>query len=128
MQERAEAGYVTATACADALARQGNMSFRQAHHMMGRLVNEAIACGGVPLSEVAGTAFTDVTTESVVSHASFGGGPGPASMANILIALEEDWRGITRWKHQKRSRWTTASSRLDDAARELLNHLEVEKN
>lgn len=58
MRERAEAGYVTATACADALAGQGTMSFRQAHRMIGRLVNEAIARGGVPLAEVAGAIST----------------------------------------------------------------------
>lgn len=128
MWERAEAGYVTATACADALARKGTMSFRQAHHMIGRLVNEAIARGGTPLAEVAGAASAELTSESVASRANYGGGPGPASMAAILMALEEDWRAVVRWQHERRSRWAAASSQLDDAVRRLLKHLEVERN
>ena len=80
-----KAGYVTATACADTLARQGTMSFRQAHHMMGRLVNEAITRGGVPLAEVAGTAFTEVTSESVASRANERG----AALLTIHAARRE---------------------------------------
>jgi argininosuccinate lyase len=128
MRERAETGYVTATACADVLARQGTMSFRQAHRLIGRYVNEAIARGGAPLAKVAGTELAELTSEFVVSRANYGGGPGPTSMAAILTTLEEDWRDIARWKHKKRSCWASAASHLDDSVQQLLNRLEAEEN
>lgn len=56
MEERAGAFWSTTSHLADELVRHGDMSFRTAHHVVGRVVRNAIAAGVNP---------TDVTSEMV---------------------------------------------------------------
>jgi argininosuccinate lyase len=131
MRARAEAGYAAATACADALTRTGEFSFRSAHRMTGEMVTEAIARGGVPLAEVAGpflAAIQDLSCESVASGAERGGGPGVESMAAILDRLDQSWRAIARWKHETTRRWAAAERLLHEAVQRLLAQKEVQKS
>ncbi|HEX7590600.1 MAG TPA: hypothetical protein VF375_01510, partial [Candidatus Limnocylindrales bacterium] len=67
MRQAAEEGYITATAVADALVRQG-VAFRAAHHIVGALVAEAER-GGVGLDALddATIAAALATSDDVVA-------------------------------------------------------------
>ncbi|MFL6800056.1 MAG: argininosuccinate lyase [Xanthobacteraceae bacterium] len=85
MRNAAADGYSTATDLADWLVRTLKMPFRQAHHVTGRIVSEAVA-QGVPLHKlplatmqavekrIAGDVFAVLSVDrSVQSRVSFGG-------------------------------------------------------
>lgn len=66
MRERTDANWTTANNLADALVRQCNLSFRTAHHVVGRLVRLAVA-DGIPPREV-GTALLDRAARETINE------------------------------------------------------------
>ena len=95
MRQVAESGFATATDLADWLVREGNVPFREAHHITGRAVKRAEELGltldALPLAELAaidariGPGVYDVLSvdASVASRTSFGG----TAPANVRAAV-----------------------------------------
>ena len=95
MRQVAESGFATATDLADWLVREGNVAFREAHHITGRAVKRAEELGltldALPLAELAaidariGPGVYDVLSvdASVASRTSFGG----TAPANVRAAV-----------------------------------------
>jgi argininosuccinate lyase len=95
MRQVAESGFATATDLADWLVREGNVPFREAHHITGRAVKRAEELGltldALPLAELAaidariGPGVYDVLSvdASVASRTSFGG----TAPANVRAAI-----------------------------------------
>lgn len=65
--ERAQANFCTATDLADALVRHAGLSFRQAHHVVGGVVREALARG--LRADQIGAALVDEVAASVIGRA-----------------------------------------------------------
>jgi hypothetical protein len=108
MLDRAVAGDTTATAAAERLVVEQEMSFREAHHLVGRLLTEAAETNrrssrtpAVPQERRNGPAGLDPT--SVARAARYGGGPGaPAALDDLrhrraAVATEMADR-IGRWR------------------------------
>ncbi len=100
MRGLAESGYATATDLADWLVREGNVPFREAHHITGRAVARAEALGctldAVPLADLQAidARITDAVygvlsvDASVASRKSFGGTAPDNVRAAIRAARE----------------------------------------
>jgi argininosuccinate lyase len=125
MNERAEAGYTTATELANRLVTRGGMPFRTAHHTVGRAVSEAAMRGSTSLSDaLAGLEEdgvrlhhlpTQLNPKDVVDVSIYGGGPGRSSLDACLEALCDDWHNHTQRKREQARKWAAASSLLDEA-------------
>ncbi|WP_288458053.1 argininosuccinate lyase [uncultured Sphingomonas sp.] len=100
MRGLAESGYATATDLADWLVREGNVPFREAHHITGRAVARAEALGctldAVPLADLQAIAARITAAvygvlsvdASVASRKSFGGTAPDNVRAAIRAARE----------------------------------------
>ena len=66
MSERANVNWATATNLADNLVRHAGIPFRSAHHVVGRLVRNAVA-RGIPPSEVT-AAMVDAAAEEAIGR------------------------------------------------------------
>jgi argininosuccinate lyase len=110
MARRVSEGFTTATGYAEELARQGVLSFREAHHAVGEAVNDAIA-RGAGLDEVMAERFgTDAPPDM-----RYGGAAGTDSIPD-LRRRGADLAGRLR---KRRAYWETASIALDRADRQI---------
>jgi len=77
MLARAIAGQTTATAMAERLVAEEDLSFREAHHAVGRMLTEAVGTGRTP---------EGLDPVDVAHAARYGGGPGGSSVVDELWA------------------------------------------
>jgi argininosuccinate lyase len=88
MRAAAEAGFSTATDLADWLVREGNIPFREAHHITGRAVklaeSEGLALSALPLEElqaidarIDARVFSALTVDASVASRKSHGGTAP---------------------------------------------------
>ena len=101
MRAVAEAGFATATDLADWLVREGDVPFREAHHITGRAVKRAEALGvrldALPLDEliaidprIDARVFDVLSVDaSVASRTSFGG-TAPANVRAAVARAQEE--------------------------------------
>lgn len=75
MLERARTDFCTATDLADALVRHAGMSFRQAHHVVGRVVRETVDRG--LRADQIGAALVDEVSRAVVGR--------PAGLSDAVL-------------------------------------------
>jgi argininosuccinate lyase len=100
MATRARLGYTTAAALAEATVTGGGLSFREAHHLIGRMLSDDD--GDFELPDPA----------DVVVAAVHGGGPGASP------PLEEPRRRRAEWVREAAARlrrWGAARAALDEA-------------
>lgn len=117
MRRRAETGFVTATALANRLVRDG-VPFRTAHELVGDAVRGA-AERGETRAVVTGP-FGPVTPpelEEAVAQAHSGGGPG--AVAEMLEHLRADLAEHAAWVARERGTESEADGRLRSAVAEL---------
>jgi len=100
MRAAAEAGFSTATDFADWLVREGNIPFREAHHITGRAVklaeNEGVPMAGLPLealqaidSRIDARVYNVLTVDASVASRTSHGGTAPEQVrARIAEARE----------------------------------------
>ncbi|MCU0561274.1 MAG: argininosuccinate lyase [Desulfobacterales bacterium] len=99
MAAAAEQGYLNATDLADYLVRQG-LAFREAHHVVGRAVREALAAGRelheLALAElqahsplIGADVFDHLRTREVVDRRSCPGGTGRSAVLAAIAAAEQ---------------------------------------
>jgi len=137
--QRARADFSTATDLADLLVRRGGMSFRQAHHVVGAVVREAIAAGlradqiGLDLVDraarrvVGRTARLDAAElaraldpkRSVDGRATIGG-PAPREVRRMIREAEARLRVEERAHRVRVERVQKATARLDREVRAFL--------
>lgn len=113
MLQRAVEGYTTATALADRKVVEEGMSFRDAHHAVGSLINEL---------ESRGEYITDdgLDPASVVAASKYGGGPAPASIEAGLGLLRAEHAAHVEAVDQQDKAWRAAEADLDRAVRRFV--------
>ena len=86
MRAAADEGFITATAVADELVRRG-IPFRTAHHIVGRLVDEAEAAGS-GLADLDDAAFNGALAAAGEPAAALAGDPGMPAILRAAAAVE----------------------------------------
>ncbi|MDT7543410.1 MAG: argininosuccinate lyase [Acidobacteriota bacterium] len=128
MNERAEAGYTTATELANRLVAEGGMPFRSAHHIVGRAVSEAVLSNTTSLTDALARLQTnggslhhptELKPRNVVDASIYGGGPGRSSLDACLKAMYNEWHHHAQRKREQARKWATASSNLDEVVLRL---------
>jgi argininosuccinate lyase len=128
MRRRAVEGFTPATELANRLVTGTGMSFRQAHHEVGRLVTEASA-RGESLADAAVRLFRAhgleadpawVDPAAVADAAAYGGGPAPASLRRITAELRASWEDAAHRLCERVRRWEEGARALDLATAGLL--------
>lgn len=138
MRERAGAFWSTASGLADELARQADLPFRSTHHVVARLVRDAVEAGVSP-AEATGAQLDDAAVAVLGQKLGFGtawvrqqldpeaflasratkGSTSPAEMARQL----EDCYGLLgrhrQWQEQEGERVSSARVALDNAIAEI---------
>ena len=107
MLARAVAGHTTATAAAARLVMEKGVSFREAHHLVGRLLTES--------DDGVGTDSLDPV--SVANAACYGGGPGAPAVTRELLHRRA---AIAAELVVRLRRWRRADIDLAAAVDELL--------
>lgn len=118
MLERAEQGFIVATALANRLVRTG-VPFRAAHYLVGNAVRSAIEVGSVKLADFGPPGWLDGIDESgldlpvlLAAHV-YGGGPGAFEPAfREAVAA---WGAHWRWLNYARRATAAADAALEDA-------------
>ncbi|MGH3687687.1 MAG: hypothetical protein ACRDRU_06050 [Pseudonocardiaceae bacterium] len=118
MTRRAEDGFVTATALANRLVRDG-LPFRTAHHAVGAAVRRAvergqpaIACLELPDGATVDLA-DDLPLSTVVTALDRGGGPG--AFDDGFTPACQAWAEHRSWLRDQRDRLRRADQELSDA-------------
>jgi argininosuccinate lyase len=128
MLRAATRGHTSATELANRLATQGNMSFRTAHHAVGKLIRSALENGGGNLEDLAArwqkaenvsASLGGLDPASVARSSTYGGGPGSDSLNASLKALYAEWVKYNTDKREQVSKWRKAKAALDEAAHNL---------
>lgn len=128
MRRRAVEGFTPATELANRLVTGTGMSFRQAHHEVGRLVTEASA-GGEPLADAADRLFGAhglqadpawVDPAAVAREAAYGGGPAAASLRRVTVELRAGWEDAAQRLRDRVRRWDDGARALDRAVAGVL--------
>ncbi|MFJ1300556.1 argininosuccinate lyase [Pseudomonadota bacterium AL_CKDN230030165-1A_HGKHYDSX7] len=138
MAARAAQDFSTVTDLADLLVRQADLSFREAHHIIGAVVRQALDAGlganGITVAMIdaatreqvgraAGLAQGDVDAcldpaRNVAARVS-AGGPAPQAVRARLAAQREAVRGAEARLQATRARMDAASEALEARARAL---------
>ena len=122
MWRRTVDGCTAATELANRLVCEGGLSFRQAHHEVGALVNEA-SCRGESLETAAarlaaahglGDAFA-LDPRAVAEASAYGGGPASSSRARVVDDLRRGWSHMAGRLADRSRAWAEGSRRLQDA-------------
>jgi argininosuccinate lyase len=119
-------GLTVTTHLAERLVTVG-VPFRTAHHEVGALAWEAVETGE-PLEVVAKRRDPGYGPEllggldpaSVAEACEFGGGPGPGAVAAAVRHVRSRLTEVRTSTGRRRTRWTTAGTRLDEAVRRLV--------
>ena len=128
MRRRAVEGFTPATELANRLVTGTGMSFRQAHHEVGRLVGEASA-RGESLADAADRLFRAhgleadpawVDPAAVARAAAYGGGPAEASLRRVLAELRAGWTEAAHRLRDRKRGWADGARALDVAVAGLL--------
>ncbi len=125
MLERAVAGYTSATELANHFVAAEGLPFRRAHHEVGALINDALQRGETLEGALArrqngnGSGVVKLDPDSVAQAATFGGGPGAASLTRIVDELEETWRAHAKAGRNIASEWKAAEVALHEAVKTL---------
>ncbi len=120
MRKVAQESFINATALADRLVRESGMTFRQAHHAVGSMVNEATSrrCG---LLDVAGERLavdlSGLNPDAVARAARYGGGPGPDSVVLQLEYLRNEQAKYCEYVREEVKRRRRAKRRLRELCR-----------
>ncbi|MBL4801200.1 MAG: hypothetical protein JKY45_04845 [Emcibacter sp.] len=118
-------GFCTATALADALVRHNNLSFRDAHHCVGRLVRDMQDAGETDLAKglrqfqpglAEVLAHVDLSPDGVISSQKYGGGPAPAVQSKLCSKAKAEHSRMSAELAEKRQVWVCAETRLDTRA------------
>jgi len=139
LEARARADFSTATDLADLLVRSGRMSFREAHHVVGGVVREAIAAGlradqiggdlvdrvarrvvGRPARLDAGALRRALDPRRSVEGRAHPGGPAPREVRRMIREAERRLRAEERAHAVRAARVDKAAAALRDAVRALL--------
>ena len=137
MKARAVESWATASALADLLVRRGDLSYRQAHAIVGRLVRNALARGALPqdvtAADLAGAAgelkidapaLTDGDVRAALDPAAFiasrvtAGSVNPSEVRRMLGSAARQVSRDRRWV-------TTESARAAAALEALQQEVEV---
>jgi argininosuccinate lyase len=112
MRERAEDGFVAATAIANRLVQRG-VPFRTAHRMVGDAVRRAIEAGSNSLDE----SFGALDLDTLVRETAYGGGPGAfdAAFEDAVAA----WAGLRDWHLAWRRSVLRSAQELSEAVKSL---------
>ncbi|MFG2225127.1 argininosuccinate lyase [Streptomyces sp. NPDC048644] len=127
MRRRATEGHTAATALAERLVVAG-VPFRTAHHEVGDISRIALTAGR-PFDEVAAERLAGHPPEvlaaldpaSIVSAATAGGGPGPASVLAALQDTTDRLDALRTRAADRRARWQAAGEALTDAVSAVTN-------
>jgi argininosuccinate lyase len=114
MRERAAGGFTSATYYAERLVAAG-VPFRTAHRQVGRAVLAAINAGA-PLE---GPDGLDLDPAAIATATVFGGGPGGDAVERAVAVLRARAETDHAIATALRTRWATATARLDQAVRQL---------
>jgi argininosuccinate lyase len=137
MRERAGAGWSTASSLADELVRHGSLSYRGAHHLVGRLVrhcvDNGIGAGDVTVHTLQASGagidlmnrFTDAQLQAALDPVSFAAAmAGPGGMATprlveLLAASQAEHGALQdRWSAVRQAIARSATD-LDSACQNL---------
>ncbi|GIG71593.1 argininosuccinate lyase [Phytomonospora endophytica] len=122
MNERAQAGFTSATSIANRLVRHG-VPFRTAHHMVGDAVRTAVAANSTSLADFGPPGWLDdigMATEdlaALVRDHVFGGGPG--AFAEAHRAGVEHWSTHRQWHQRWRKKEEAAMVALTETVASL---------
>lgn len=119
--ERLAEGFCGATALADGLVRHAGMSFRDAHHFTGALINDMQQAGLTDLAvgiRDLRLAFAEVLEKidlqpaDLVKCQAFGGGPAPVVQAKLAEKHQTELTRMTQLIAHRRAGWDTARQLL----------------
>lgn len=133
LYRRAVASFATVTELADTLVREEEISFRNAHKIVSRLVSQAVEQGegvgeldlqslneiaihtiGVPL-KLSGEKFKlALDPEHFVNIRKLRGGPSPSEIKRALEAQHSRLHSLEQWLSERETHVATASTRLDE--------------
>lgn len=123
-EEAARNGAVVATQVANALVRERNMPFHEAHRLVGAHITGALETEGEPLQSLQD--LTDLPLDDLraaVRALAYGGGPGAvarqlgASRAELRHDADELARRTHRWSEADRRRKSVVQSLIAEASR-----------
>lgn len=139
MRALASEHWSTASNLADALVRDAGLSYRQSHHVVGRLVRTALERGVKPaaadaalLDEAAtqtigrAIGFTDAAVQAALDVDSFvatrvtRGSIAPAELDRMLAASESDLAADRAWLEGENVRIATAGQALSEAVTRII--------
>jgi argininosuccinate lyase len=123
MRRRATEGFTPATELANRLVLQTGMSFRQAHHRVGRVVRaagergEPLDAASAPLLREHGLAAEPAWLDpaAVAAEAAYGGGPAEGSVRRVLAEVREEWAEAARRLRERSCRWREGAGALGAA-------------
>jgi argininosuccinate lyase len=139
MLERAQVDFCTATDLADSLVRHGGLSFRQAHHVVGGVVREALE-RGLRADQISVT-LVDEIAQHVVGHAAHlseaavqhaldanraihgrtpTGGPAPSEVRRMVQEARQRLAAEAQAQEARQARVSRARRRLATAMRTFL--------
>jgi argininosuccinate lyase len=125
MARRARDGHICATRLAEWLVVNRDLSFRDAHHAVGELVNQAIA-EQVPLPRIAARVLdaavlvTELDPPVACRAARYGGGPGGDALRDSIDQVGHAIGRSRAWRAQRDEQWQQATRRLDEEVGRLL--------
>ncbi len=140
LEQRARDGLSTVTDLADLLVRERQLSFRQAHHVVGAVVNELLDTG--QRSDQVDTAMLDRAARDVlgrelgipdvdirgvldagysVQARTLPGGPSPNAMKRLIDRQGGELRQTGDWLEHARRGLDEARRRCEEAVRDILD-------
>lgn len=114
----AERAHVTATALANILVREKGLSFRDAHHAVGRLVRRSLDRGDNTLVQTASDeigvsdSVAELNATNVAMAAEYGGGPGAQSFDRCFTDLKTKWAETAKRLRAEVASWEQADQLL----------------
>ncbi|MDB6086347.1 MAG: argininosuccinate lyase [Gammaproteobacteria bacterium] len=134
MSELLVDSWCTASNLADTIVRESGMSFRQAHHVVARVVRDSLAAGIKP-AELTGAALDQASRETTGVSLSLGdelvrdalnprrfvetrvttGSVGPSEVDQLLVHAQAEREADREWVEAARRRLALARTELDRA-------------
>ncbi|MFX0200654.1 MAG: argininosuccinate lyase [Candidatus Hodarchaeota archaeon] len=141
MSQRAAQGFSTVTELADLLVREKGISFRQAHHIIGRVINELLD-KSQPLAELSSAMINETFHEIMgyklglseedvrksldvrynVGIREVAGGPGLHAMETLISHQEEKLKRKRNWLSRCQSNLENARKACEEAQSKALTH------
>jgi len=115
-----EQNFSTATDLADAMVREGGLSFRDAHHVAGGVVRMAKEVVGRPLGLSAELVAQSLDPVKAVAARRTVGSPEPGEVRRRAASLGKALAAARERQTQRRAKLAASKEKLQSAMRELL--------